>query len=74
VRTERLKSAQTNFELAAEAARLTRLAFSIGHGSTFDVLETERRLWLAEYDKAFSQAALNGARIGKLIADSDCAL
>jgi len=69
---ERSVAARANRELAAEAARLTKFGFSNGHGTSFDLLETDRRLWIAEDDALVSEAALVSAQMIKLLVSSDC--
>ncbi len=59
-------------ELAAEGARLSRIAFVAGRGNSFDLIDADRRLREAELDLAVKEFELVRAQIAALLALSTC--
>jgi outer membrane protein TolC len=59
-------------ELAAESARLARIAFVAGHGTSFDLIDADRRLREADLDLAVKEFELVRAQIAALLAVSAC--
>lgn len=59
-------------ELAAEGARLSRIAFVAGRGNSFDLIDADRRLREADLDLAVKQFELVRAQIAALLALSTC--
>ena len=59
-------------QLAAESARLARIAFVAGHGTSFDLIDADRRLREAELDLAVKEFELIRAQIAALLAVSAC--
>lgn len=59
-------------ELAAEGARLSRIAFVAGRGNSFDLIDADRRLREADLDLAVKQFELVRAQIASLLALSVC--
>lgn len=60
--------------IAEESARLSRIAFMHGTGTSFDLVESARRLRLAELDLAVREFEVLRARITALLALSNCSL
>jgi outer membrane protein TolC len=59
-------------EIAAETARLARVAFMNGSGTSFDLVDTASRLRQAELDLAVKQFQVLRARIAALLALASC--
>jgi outer membrane protein TolC len=59
-------------ELAAEGARLARIAFLSGRGNSFDLIDADRRLRSAELELAVKEFGLVRAQIAALLALSTC--
>ncbi len=59
-------------ELAAETARLATAAFEAGTGTSFDLVDSGRRLREAESDLALREFDVVKARLGALLATSTC--
>jgi outer membrane protein, multidrug efflux system len=73
--------AASNFEvsrnaraIAEESARLSRIAFMHGTGTSFDLVDSARRLRLAEIDLALKEFEVIRARITALLTLSNCKL
>ncbi len=71
--------AQSNFEvsrqardIAAESARLSRIAFVHGTGTSFDLVESARRQREAEIDVTIKEFDIVRAQIAALLALSNC--
>ena len=71
--------AQANFEvsrqardIAAESARLARIAFVHGTGTSFDLVESARRQRLSEIDVTIKEFEVIRAQITALLALSNC--
>jgi outer membrane protein TolC len=71
---ERSAAAHANARLALETKRLTELAYHSGQGSSFDLLESTRRMWLAEVDLVLAEVGLVGAKVGQALASASCEL
>jgi outer membrane protein TolC len=61
-------------EIAAETARLAKVAYINGSGTSFDLVDTARRLRDAELDFAVKEFDVVRARIAALLALSSCNL
>jgi outer membrane protein TolC len=61
-------------EIAEESARLARIAFLHGTGTSFDLVESARRQRLAEIDVTLKEFEVVRARIAALLAQSNCSL
>lgn len=61
-------------EIAAETARLAKVAYINGSGTSFDLVDTARRLRDAELDFAVKEFDVLRARIAALLALSSCNL
>jgi outer membrane protein TolC len=61
-------------EIAAETARLAKVAYINGSGTSFDLVDTARRLRDAELDFAVKEFDVIRARIAALLALSSCNL
>lgn len=72
VATRNLAVAGKSRQLAAEGARLSRIAFVSGHGNSFDLIDADRRLRSAELDLAVKEFELIRAQIAALLALSSC--
>jgi len=59
-------------EIAAETSRLAKVAFMNGSGTSFDLVDTARRLREAELDLAIKEFDLLRARVAALLALSSC--
>ena len=59
-------------EIARQSARLSRIAFAAGQGSSFDLVDSARRLREAEIDTAIKEFELVRARIAALLALASC--
>ena len=59
-------------EIAAETARLARVAFMNGSGTSFDLVDTASRLRQAELDLAVKQFQVLRAKIAALLALASC--
>ncbi|MEB2312930.1 MAG: TolC family protein [Sorangiineae bacterium] len=59
-------------ELAAENARLSKLAFMNGAGTSFDLVDAAKRLREAELDLAIKEFGVVRARLAALLALSTC--
>jgi outer membrane protein TolC len=74
-----VRVAQSNFDvsrqardIAAESARLSRIAFVHGTGTSFDLVESARRQRLAEIDVTIKEFEVVRAQITALLALSNC--
>jgi len=74
-----VRVAQANFDvsrqardIAAESARLSRIAFVHGTGTSFDLVESARRQRLAEIDVTIKEFEVVRAQITALLALSNC--
>jgi outer membrane protein TolC len=61
-------------DIAEESARLARIAFVHGTGTSFDLVESARRLRLAEIDVTIKEFEVVRAKITALLALSNCNL
>lgn len=61
-------------DIAGESARLARIAFVHGTGTSFDLVESARRQRLAEIDVTLKEFEVVRARIAALLALSNCNL
>lgn len=61
-------------DIAEESARLSRIAFVHGTGTSFDLVESARRQRLAEIDVTIKEFEVIRARIAALLALSNCSL
>jgi outer membrane protein TolC len=59
-------------EIAAETARLTKVAYLNGSGTSFDLVDTARRLREAELDYAVKEFEVLRAKIAALLALATC--
>jgi multidrug efflux system outer membrane protein len=59
-------------EIASENARLSRISFLNGSGTSFDLVDTSRRLREAELDLAIKEFEVVRARVTALLALSTC--
>jgi outer membrane protein TolC len=59
-------------EIAAETSRLAKVAFMNGSGTSFDLVDTARRLREAELDFAIKEFDLLRARVAALLALASC--
>jgi outer membrane protein TolC len=59
-------------EIAAETARLSKVAYLNGSGTSFDLVDTARRLREAELDLAIKEFEVLRAKIAALLALSSC--
>jgi outer membrane protein TolC len=64
-------SAQSR-DLAAKSARLARIAFLNGTGTSFDLVDTSRRLREAELDLVIKEFELARAKVAALLALASC--
>jgi outer membrane protein TolC len=76
-----IEVAASNFEvsrnaraIAEESARLSRIAFMHGTGTSFDLVDSARRLRLAEIDLTIKEFEVTRARITALLTLSNCSL
>lgn len=61
-------------DIAVESARLARIAFMHGTGTSFDLVDSARRQRLAEIDVTIKEFEVVRARIAALLALSNCSL
>jgi outer membrane protein TolC len=61
-------------DIAGESARLARIAFVHGTGTSFDLVESARRQRLGEIDVTIKEFEVVRARIAALLALSNCSL
>jgi outer membrane protein, multidrug efflux system len=61
-------------EISAESARLSQIAFVHGTGTSFDLVDSARRLLLAEIDVAIKEFTVVRSRIAAVLAVSNCSL
>jgi outer membrane protein, multidrug efflux system len=61
-------------DIAAESARLSRIAFVHGTGTSFDLVDTAQRHRAAEIDVTIKEFEVVRARIAALLALSNCSL
>ncbi len=61
-------------DIAAESARLSRIAFVHGTGTSFDLVDSARRHRLSEIDVTIKEFEVIRARIAALLALSNCSL
>jgi multidrug efflux system outer membrane protein len=61
-------------DIAEESARLSRIAFVHGTGTSFDLVESARRQRLGEIDVTIKEFEVVRARIAALLAHSNCSL
>jgi outer membrane protein TolC len=61
-------------DIAAESARLSKIAFVHGTGTSFDLVDSARRLRLAEIDVTIKEFEVVRARITALLALSNCSI
>jgi multidrug efflux system outer membrane protein len=66
-------SAKTQ-EIAAESARLAKVAFVNGSGTSFDLVDTARRLREADIDLTIKQFEVVRAQIASFLAEANCGL
>jgi outer membrane protein TolC len=59
-------------DIASENARLSRIAFLNGNGTSFDLVDTSRRLREADLDLAIKEFEVIRARVTALLAISTC--
>jgi outer membrane protein TolC len=59
-------------EIAAETARLTKVAYLNGSGTSFDLVDTARRLREAELDYTVKEFDVLRAKIAALLALATC--
>jgi outer membrane protein TolC len=59
-------------DIAAETARLTRIAYMNGTGTSFDLVDTARRLREAELDLTIKEFELTRAKITAFLALATC--
>jgi outer membrane protein TolC len=82
IQTQRgIEVAASNYEvsrnaraIAEESARLSRIAFMHGTGTSFDLVDSARRLRLAEIDLTIKEFEVVRARITALLTLSNCKL
>jgi outer membrane protein TolC len=72
VAQQNLEVAQNARELAAETARLTRVAYLNGTGTSFDLVDSARRLRAAELDLANRELSVLQAKLSALLALATC--
>ena len=61
-------------DIAAESARLSKIAFVHGTGTSFDLVDSAQRLRLAEIDVTIKEFEVVRARITALLALSNCSI
>jgi hypothetical protein len=61
-------------DIAEESARLSRIAFVHGTGTSFDLVESARRQRLAEIDVTIREFEVVRAKVSALLALSNCDL
>lgn len=61
-------------DIAAESARLSRVAFVHGTGTSFDLVDTAQRHRLSEIDVTIKEFEVVRARIAALLAQSNCSM
>ena len=61
-------------DIASDSARLSRIAFVHGTGTSFDLVESARRQRLSEIDVTIQEFEVVRARIAALLALSNCSL
>jgi len=66
------KVAHNARDLAAETARLSRLVFEKGVGTSFDLIDSGRRLREAELDLTLREFRITEARIAALLSSARC--
>jgi outer membrane protein TolC len=59
-------------DIASESARLSRIAFLNGSGTSFDLVDTARRLREAELDLAIKEFEVVRAKVTALLALATC--
>lgn len=69
-----LKVSERAREIAAESARLSKIAFVNGSGTSFDLVDTARRLREAELDLAIKEFELVRAKITAFLALASCSV
>jgi outer membrane protein TolC len=67
-----LRVSQRLRDVASESSRLSRIAFANGSGTSFDLVDTARRLREAELDLAIKEFELVTAKIKALLAVASC--
>ncbi|MBX3128765.1 MAG: TolC family protein [Polyangiaceae bacterium] len=72
VARQNLAVSQSTREIARKAGRLSRIAFAAGQGSSFDLIDSSRRLREAEIDTAIKEFELVRAQIAALLASANC--
>ncbi|MEZ4223731.1 MAG: TolC family protein [Polyangiaceae bacterium] len=72
VAKQNLAVSQRTREIARKSARLSQIAFTAGQGSSFDLVDSSRRLREAEIDSAIKEFELVRAQIAALLALSTC--
>ena len=61
-------------DIAAESARLSKVAFVNGSGTSFDLVDTARRQREAEIDLAIKEFEVVRAKIASFLAEANCGL
>ena len=61
-------------DIAKERARLSRIAFVNGSGTSFDLVDSAKQLREAEIDLLNQQFAVFRAEIAAFLAKSDCSI
>jgi outer membrane protein TolC len=69
-----LEVATTARDLAKESARLSRLAFINGNGTSFDLVDTARRLREAEIDLLIKEFQVFQARLTAFLSRANCTI
>ena len=67
-----LRVSAQNRDLAAESVRLSRIAYTSGAGTSFDLVDTQRRLREAELDLAIKEFEVVRAKVAALLALATC--
>jgi outer membrane protein, multidrug efflux system len=72
VAMSRLSVSAKSRDIAAESARLARVAFMSGSGTSFDLVDTARRQREAEIDLAIKEFEVVRAQIASFLAEANC--
>jgi outer membrane protein TolC len=74
VSMSRLRVSASTRDIASESARLAKVAFVNGSGTSFDLIDTARRLREAEIDLAIKEFEVVRAQIAAFLVEANCGI